>query len=71
MGEVNLVNWKNFLKHNKDKKYRYIHIESVQVQITPLQYYGKDIDFRSRISGILNLIIKLSQGLRSTYVMDQ
>ena len=26
------------------KKYRYIHFISVQVQITPLQYYGKDID---------------------------
>ena len=43
VGEVNLINWKNIIKHNKDQKYKYIHAESVQVQITPLQYYGKDI----------------------------
>jgi len=36
MGEVNLINWENILKHNKDIKYRYIHVESVQVQITLL-----------------------------------
>ena len=24
MREVNLINWKNILKHNKDRKYRYI-----------------------------------------------
>ena len=44
IGEVNLINWKNILKHNKDRKYKYIHVGSVQVQITPLQYYGKDIN---------------------------
>ena len=33
---VNLINWENILKHNKDRKYQYIHVESVQVQITPL-----------------------------------
>ena len=42
--EVNLINWEKILKHNKDRKYRYIHTGSVQVQIAPLQYYGKDID---------------------------
>ena len=31
VGEVNLINWKNILKHNKDRKYRYIHVGSVQV----------------------------------------
>ena len=31
VGEVNLINWKNTLKHNKDRKYRYIHVRSVQV----------------------------------------
>ena len=36
-GEVNLINWKNILKYNKDRKYRYIHVGSVQGQITPLQ----------------------------------
>ena len=36
VGEVNLINGKNILKHNKDREYRYIHVESVQVQITPL-----------------------------------
>ena len=41
MGEVNLINWENILKPHKDRKYRYIHVGSVQVQITPLQYYGK------------------------------
>jgi len=41
---VNVINWKNIFKHNKDRKYRYIDVVSVQVQITLLQYYGKDID---------------------------
>ena len=36
VGEVNLINWKNILKHYKDRKYRYVHVRSVQVQITPL-----------------------------------
>jgi len=31
VGEVNLINWQNIPKHNKDRKYRYIHIGSVQV----------------------------------------
>ena len=44
MGEINIINWKNILKYNKDRKYRYIHIGSVQVQIIPLQCYDKDID---------------------------
>ena len=35
VGEVNLINWENILKHNKARKYMYIHVESVQVQITP------------------------------------
>ena len=52
VGEVNLINWKNILKHNKDRKYRYIHIGSVQVQVTPLQYYGKDIDLYALLCDI-------------------
>ena len=57
-----------------------IHIGSVQVQITPLQYYSKTIDLYallcdillcSMILGIPHLIIKLSQELRLIYVMDQ
>ena len=52
VGEVNLINWKNILKHNKDRKYRYIHVGSVQVQITPLQYYGKDIDLYALLCDI-------------------
>ena len=44
VGEVNFINWESILMHNKDRKYRYIHVGSVQIQITPLQYYGKDID---------------------------
>ena len=36
VGEVNLINWENILKYNKDRKYKYIRVESVQVQITPL-----------------------------------
>ena len=36
VGEVNLINWENILKHNKDRKYKYINVGSVQVQITPL-----------------------------------
>ena len=27
--EVNLINWENILRHNKDRKYRYIHVGSV------------------------------------------
>lgn len=34
----------NILKHNKDRKRRYIHVGSVQIQTTLLQYYDKDID---------------------------
>ena len=44
VGEVNLINWKNILKYNKDRNCKYIYVRSVQVQITPLQYYDKDID---------------------------
>jgi len=34
--EVNLINLENIRKRIKDKKYIYIHVESVQVQITHL-----------------------------------
>ena len=37
VGEVNLINWENILKHNKDRMYRYTHVRRIQVQITPLQ----------------------------------
>ena len=47
VGEVNLINWENILKHNKDRKYR-----TAQVQITPLQYYGKDIDLYALLCDI-------------------
>ena len=50
--EVNLINWENILKHNKDRKHRYIHVGNVQVQITPLQYYGKDIDLHALLCDI-------------------
>ena len=33
VGEVNLINWENILKHNKDRKYKYIHVGSAQFQI--------------------------------------
>ena len=36
VGEVNLINWENILKHNKDREHKYIHVGSVKVQITPL-----------------------------------
>ena len=52
VGEVNLINEENILKHNKDRKYRYIHVGSVQIQITPLQYYGKDIDLYTLLCDI-------------------
>jgi len=29
VGEVNLINWENFPKHNKDGKYRYTYVGSV------------------------------------------
>ena len=54
VGEVNLINWENILKHNKDRKYGYIHVRSVQVQITLLQYYGKDIDLYALLCDIRN-----------------
>ena len=61
--EVNLINGENILKHKKDRKYRYIHVGTVQVQLTPLQYYDKDIDLSALLCDIMhkNLIIKLSQ----------
>ena len=52
VGEVNLINCENILKHNKERKYRYIHVRSIQVQITPLQYYGKDIDLYALLYNI-------------------
>jgi len=62
VGEVNLINGKNILQHNKDRKYCYIHVGNVQVSITPLQYYGKDIDLYALVCILdkSNLIIKLS-----------
>jgi len=36
VGEVNFINWTNILKHNKDRKCWYIHVGSIQVQLTPL-----------------------------------
>ena len=44
VGEVNLINQENILKHSKDRKYRYINDGNIQIQITPFQYYVKDID---------------------------
>ena len=52
VGEVNLINWENILKYNKDRKYKYIHIGSIQVQSTPLQYYDKDIDLYALLCDI-------------------
>ena len=52
VGKVNLINWKNILKHNKHRKYRYIHVRSVQVQITQLQYYSKDINLYTLLCDI-------------------
>ena len=50
--EVNLINWENILKYNKERKYRYIHVRSAQAQIPPLQYYGKDIDLYTLLCDI-------------------
>ena len=36
---------KTSLSITKIKKYRYIHVESVLLQVTPLQYYSNDIGF--------------------------
>ena len=36
VGDINPVDWENILRHNKDRKYKYIYVESVQIQITPL-----------------------------------
>ena len=55
MGEVNFINWENILKHNKDRKYTYINVESVQLQIAPLQYYGKDIDLYALLYDIRHM----------------
>ena len=52
IGEVKLINWENILKHNKDRKYTYIHIGNAQVQITLLQYYSKDIDLYTLLCDI-------------------
>ena len=52
VGEVNLINWENILKHNKDRKYRYIYVGSVQIQITTVQYFGKNIDLYTLLCDI-------------------
>ena len=52
LGKLILDNRKNILKHNKDRKYRYIHVGSVQVQITQLQYYGKYVDLYALLCDI-------------------
>ena len=53
--EANLINWENILKHNKDRKYRYIDVESVQVQITSLQYYSEDVDLYALLKDIKHI----------------
>jgi len=55
VGEVNLINWKYILKHNKDRKYRYIYVESVQIQTTLLEYYGKDINLYALLCDIRHI----------------
>lgn len=45
VGEINLINWKSIERHNKDKKkYKYLHVGVVKIQISPLHNFGKDID---------------------------
>ena len=51
-GKLILLIGKTFLSIKKDRKYRYIHVGSVQVQITPLYYYGKDIDLYALLCDI-------------------
>ena len=53
---VNLINLENILKHNKDRKYRYMYVGSIQVQTTPLQYYGKDINLYALLCDIRHTI---------------
>ena len=64
VGEVNHINWENILKHNKDPKYRYIHVGSLQIQTTPYNIMVKILISMLYfvILGILNLIIRLSLG---------
>jgi len=66
VGEVNVINWGNILKHNKDKTYRYFHVRSFHDQLTPLQYYDKDINLYALLCDIRlpNSIIELSQQSR-------
>jgi len=52
VGEVNRSKWEKIIKHNKDWKYRYIHVRRVQIQITPLQYYSKDINLYALLCDI-------------------
>ena len=61
VGEVNLINWEDILEHSKDRKYRYIHVRSIQVQITPYNIMAKILIFMLCfvILGIPNLTIKL------------
>jgi len=55
VGEVNLINWKNILKHDKYWKYRHIYVGSIQVQIIPSPYYGKDIDIYAFLCDIRHI----------------
>mgnify|MGYP000988156972 CR=1 FL=1 len=44
VGEINLINYDNIVKNNKNGEYKYIHIGSIQIQITPLFNKGHDVD---------------------------
>ena len=72
VGEVNLINWEDILKHNKDRKYKHIHVGSVQVQITPLQCYDKNIDLYALLYVIRHTKFnnQIIIGIKSIYVMN-
>ena len=50
--EINIINWKSIKKHKEKGNYSYICIGAVQVYITPLQDFGKDVKCLSFICDI-------------------
>jgi len=72
VNEVNLINWKNVLKYNKHRKYRYIDIGSGQPQIMPLQYYGKNIDLYTLLCDIRHTTLnnQVTTGIRINLCND-
>ena len=52
VGKINLINHENIVRNNKNKKYKYIQVGSVEVQITLLFDKGENVDIYAFICDI-------------------